>query len=192
MLDSQASAPGEQWLVTRPELAQVLGCSERQVTRLEAARVLKPAALGRGGRGSLFDLRVVVPAYVAHVRAERPQTARERRDSSAAELNELRLARERRELVPVADVVRDGQAFVVATMAKIKALPSRMVRAGLVDETAAVRVAELLGEARQEIAAWQTPLDLIASTRKDEAFARQRRPPTPRPMNPRKEKTTDG
>jgi hypothetical protein len=153
--------------VTRAQAVALLGVSDRTYARLEAEGVIKATTPGTGRRPSVYDAGAVVRAYLAH--RERKLTGslehpRDRRDTSQAELNELRLARERRELLPRADVVREGTAFIGAVTAKLRALPSRLVRAGVIPATAEPRVAACIADMQSEMARWRTELDLLAAT----------------------------
>lgn len=152
--------------VTRPQAIRLLGVAPRTFARLEAEGVVVAAVKGTGRRGSSYDAYGLVSAYLAHRERQlrgTVESSRDRRDRSQAELNELRLARERRALLPRDQVVREGQAFVKAVMATVRALPSRLVRAGVVAPAAEPKVAALLREAADEMSRWQTELDLLAA-----------------------------
>lgn len=147
----------------RPNAVRLLGVSDRTFRRLESEGVIAPAVAGDGRRPSMYDGPTLVAAYLAH--RERQLTGsnespRDRKDRSQAELNELRLARERKELLPREQVVLEGQAFIKATMAKLRAIPSRLVRAGVIPRTSETVVAELVREAQEEMARWQNAIDL--------------------------------
>ena len=152
--------------VTRVTARKILGgVAERTFAKLEAEGILTAFRKGRGRLPSLYDLSVIVPQYIAYARTTAPSAgdkdARARRDQSQAELNELRLAERRKELLPREDVVRDGQAFVKATQAKILSLPRRLVQAGHIPPETEPAVAGLLQEALEEMARWKTALDLL-------------------------------
>jgi phage terminase Nu1 subunit (DNA packaging protein) len=152
--------------VTRPQGVRLLGVADRTFARLEAEGVLVAAVKGTGRRGSSYDAYALVAGYLAHRERQlrgTVESSRDRRDRSTAELNELRLARERRAVLPRDQVVREGQAFVKAVMAKVRALPSRLVRAGVVAPAAEPTVAALLREAADEMSRWKPELDLLAT-----------------------------
>jgi phage terminase Nu1 subunit (DNA packaging protein) len=158
-------------LVPRRTACAVLAIGLRTFDRLESEGILVAAQPGRGGRASMYDLTALVPAYLNHERKQAAsragngsETPRDRRDRSQAELNELRLARERRELLPRSQVVLEGQSFVKATVAKLRSLPSRMMRAGVLPPSAEPVVVELLREAQEEMARWATELDLVQTS----------------------------
>jgi hypothetical protein len=148
---------------SRPIAAKVLGISERQFSRLEAAGVLVAATPGRPGRPAVFDLAVIVPAFIRH-RTGGAESPRDRRDRSQAEYVELKIAKERSRLLPRADVIREGTAFIVAVSAKLRALPSRLVRAGAIPPTAEPLVVELVADMQAEMARWRSELDLKAAS----------------------------
>lgn len=151
--------------VGRVDARRVLGgLAERTFARLEAEGVLVPARRGRGGRRSTYDLAVLVPAYLTHLGQARPATedreARARRDRSAAELNELKIAELRGALLPREDVVRDGQAFAKALQARLRGLPRRLAAAGLVAREHEPAAAALVREALEEVSRWASRRDL--------------------------------
>lgn len=149
--------------IARPLAVRLLGVSDRTFARLESEGVIAPLAAGTGRSHSVYDAPAIVAAYLA--RQERQLTGsnlspRDRRDRSQAELNELRLARERGELLPREQVVQEGQAYIRATMAKLRQLASRMAREGIVSPSAEERVGKLVQEATSEMARWRTIVDL--------------------------------
>lgn len=138
---------------------------ERTFARLESEGVVVPFIQGKGGRASVYDLAEIVPAYLLHLKAATPagadRVARARRDVSQAELNEIRLEERRKEVLPRDQVVADGRAFVIATKAKLLALPRRLVQAGIVPVDAQPAVAGTIREALEEMARWRTQVDLL-------------------------------
>ncbi len=140
--------------VTRPVLARVLGLTVHGVARLEREGIIRPVSPARRGVPSRYALAVVVPAYVATLRGREP--ARERRDRSLAELNELRLQERRHELVPRDQVIREGQGVVKAVRARVLAMPRRLVQLGLVSPDQERAVTAVSREACAEMATWAT------------------------------------
>jgi hypothetical protein len=137
---------------------------ERSFSRLEAAGILTPTRPGKGGRPSLYELEKLVPQYLAHLGQSHPATedreARARRDRSAAELNELKIAELRGALLRREDVVADGQAFAKALQARLRGLPRRLVQAGLVAREHEQAAAALVREALEEVSRWASLRDL--------------------------------
>jgi hypothetical protein len=154
--------------LSRPQAVRLLGLSDRTFARLEAEGIITATRVRAGRRASTFDGYAVVRAYLAHRKRQligSNESPRDRRDKSQAELNELKLARERRTLLPREQVVQEGRSFVIAATAKIRALPRRLVQAGLIARTAEPDVAGLLSEAQQEIARWSSHIDLLEAAK---------------------------
>ncbi|MFB3816125.1 MAG: hypothetical protein ACE147_00560 [Candidatus Methylomirabilales bacterium] len=159
-------------LIRRPEACRLLGgMAERTFAKLEADGVIVPTVRGSGRRPSEYDPFTIVPAYLGYLKtgktASGDREARARRDRSQADLNELRLLEARKELLPRAQVVRDGKAFIVAAKAKLRALPRRMAQAGLVTLEQQPAVADLIREALEEMARWRKGIDLVAAAKGD-------------------------
>ena len=127
-----------------------------------------PAEIGSGARPSRYELAAGVQQYVRHQQVaitgslEKPA---DQRDRATAEWTNLRIAKERGLLIPIADAVAEGQAFIVAAGGKIRALTSRLVRAGLLREEDKPRADEFVREALEEISRWRTRADLAAASR---------------------------
>jgi hypothetical protein len=161
-------------LVRRPLARKILGgLAERTFAGLEAEGVLVAAKRGRGGRASEYDVTVIVPAYLAYVSKQRPtpeRDARARRDMSQANLTELKLSRERGELVDREAVVKEGQAYTKAWTAKVRTLPRRARQMGII--TASEQEAALTGLCREvltEIARWRTLADVATAAQESPA-----------------------
>ena len=152
-------------LATRRQTTAVLAVSTRTFGELEASGTVRAARPGRGGRPSLYDLTAVVPLYIAHLgQARSPandREARARRDRAQGELVELTIAERRRQLLPRQQVILEGQAFVKALVAKLRALPRRMAQAGVIAQSAEPSVSALVREALDEISRWSSMLDLV-------------------------------
>jgi hypothetical protein len=152
--------------IARPQAVRLLGISTTTFYRLEGEGVLVATTKGTGKRHSMYDVYTLVPSYLAH-RIRQLQGSlehpRDRKDRSQAELNELRLARERREVLPRDQVVREGAAFIAAVQAKLRALPNALVRRGLLTAEAERPALEIVHEMLGELARWRTELDLLAA-----------------------------
>lgn len=151
-------------LVTRAQLAKVLGISLRKVTELEQTEVLVPKRLGRGGRPSLYDLALAVPAYIGHVSdgskvANPERDARTRKDVAQAVLTELRIAKEEGSMVSRDDVVQQGQAFAKGLSATIRGLPRRATQAGAIERNQEPALAEICRDVLTEISSWKGFVD---------------------------------
>jgi hypothetical protein len=143
------------------------GIPERTFFKLEAEGVLIPSYRGGRGKLSVYDLATITPAYIAHLKAISPvggeRESRARRDQSQAELNELRLAERKKELLPRDQVVREGRAAVIAVRAKLLAMPRRMVQAGHIPVEKQPAVAAMIRETLEEMGRWKTQHDLLAA-----------------------------
>ncbi len=165
----------KKFLVRRAEAQQILGgIAERTFARLEADGVIVPTVRGRGRKPSVYDLALIVPAYLAHV-TQRPVSntisawdARARRDVSQAELNELRKAERLKELLPRAQIVFEIQNLFRAVQAKLRALPQRMTQAGIPREHEPI-AAEIVREALEEMSRWSSSEDLIRANGQEPA-----------------------
>lgn len=119
--------------------------------------VTRPGA--GGGVATLYD----VPAAMAWWRAREQQRGesprgnaeqeRARKDRSQAELNELRLAERRGDLVAREQVIREGRGYVTACRQRLLALPRGLVRLGLVERGREGEARRLVLEALAELAA---------------------------------------
>ena len=154
-------------LISRIEARELLGgIADRTFAKLEADGIIAATVRGSGRRPSQYDPFSITQAYIAHVRSINmgaDREARAQRDRSQAELNELRLKQQRKELLPRDQVVREGKAYIVAVRAKLLALPRRMTQAGLVPAERQVALVDLIHEALEEMTQWRTQLDLLAS-----------------------------
>lgn len=147
----------------RGQAIRLLGISERTFARLEAAGLLSPLRRGRGGKASTYDLAAVVQGYLKHATSAEPNADREaraRRDRSQADLNELKLAREKGEVLPLEQVVREGQLYVTAVQAKLRAIPPAAVQRGLIASEQVAHLEDLVEEAVDEMSRWSTALEL--------------------------------
>lgn len=138
-----------------PAVAEALGVGVRTLRRRIAEGVLVPARPGVGRNPALFDV-----IAVARVLLNRPDSPRDDRDRSQAELNRLRLSRERGLLLPRDQVIAEGSAYVAATSARIRALGPRLVGSGLVASSAEGKLAELLEDVLIEMSRWRTAIEI--------------------------------
>ncbi len=153
-------------MVTRIELAHVLDTSVRSIDRLEHDEVISPVTRPRRGTPSRFDLAQVIPAVIAHRTQPREAPGEPPRDAyyrAQTALAELKLARDRRELLPRVDVIEDGQATVRALVAALRALAPRLLQAGAIEQAAVPAVEAVVHESLGELASWRTRLELLAA-----------------------------
>ena len=160
----QKVSPVADLAMRRPLVVRLLGISDRTFSRLEAEGVFAAVRPGTGRRASVYDGAAVVGAYLRH--REQKLTGsidnpRDARDRSQAELNRLRLAKERRALLPREQVISDGQAYVAAVAAKLRVIPPRAMQVGIVSEERRAALEDLIEEAISEMARWSTALELL-------------------------------
>jgi phage terminase Nu1 subunit (DNA packaging protein) len=117
-------------IVRRPEAQKILGLAARSFARLEAEGVIVPSSRGRPGKASSYDLAVVVPQYIQHLKSVSGQSAeraaRARRDLAVAKLNELKLRERRGELAEVKDVGLRWSEIAVGVRNAILGAPSAL------------------------------------------------------------------
>ncbi len=158
------------FMINRRVLARLVGCSLRRVTELEAEGIIVPARRGKGGRASIYAAEVVIPAYIDHMAAtpaSAPERdARRRRDIAQAELLELKLAVQRKEFYPAAEIILAGQTQVKSWTAKIRALPRQMVQTGIISRDVEQKASDLLRALLTEISNWKSIDDAKKSARR--------------------------
>jgi phage terminase Nu1 subunit (DNA packaging protein) len=131
----------------------LLSLSVRHFSRLESEGAVTAATKSRG-RGSRYDAAVLVRQYLAYrerlIRGSH-QSPRDRRDSSLAALNELKLSREQRDVLPRAEVVRAGVAVMTVVGSKLRGLPGRLVRLGVIPAEGEAAVAAEVDMVQEEL-----------------------------------------
>jgi phage terminase Nu1 subunit (DNA packaging protein) len=150
---------GTELMASRRELSRVLGVALRTVGNLEADGVVKPAKRGRGGRSSMYDLTVAIPAYISHVStapvASEERAARARRDTAAARLNEIKVAREEGGLIDYEQVAAAGQTVVRVWRTVLLQLPHQLVVSGVIEKAQQPGVASAVRDLLTHISEWR-------------------------------------
>ena len=145
--------------VSLPGLADALGMSERTLKRLASRGIIEPARPGAGRRPAGWDPVAVARRLLAH----RPEmTPRDRRDIAQAEYLELKVARERGELIPRAVYIRHGQQLAAAFTAQARGMPDRLVRAGILTTAQEPEALAAVDEMLRNIARWRDQ-DLVVA-----------------------------
>jgi phage terminase Nu1 subunit (DNA packaging protein) len=148
--------------LARPEAIALLGVSVRHFCRLEAEGVVTATTKSRG-KGSTYDAPTLVADFIRYkeqlIRGSN-QSPRDRRDASQAALNELKLAKEQRGLLPRAEVVRAGVAVLTVVATRLRQLPGRLVRLGVIPATGEAAVAAEVDTVQDELARLKT-LDIL-------------------------------
>ena len=116
-------------VVTANSLATHLGCTRQNIARLTAEAVIEQRSDG------CYDQSASRLKYIKHLRAEHRRSLRSEADAdfqrAKAELIRLRVAKERRELMPVADHNSLLDSFAGIVLTKLCGLPARVAGADL-------------------------------------------------------------
>ena len=152
--------PVEPWqIVNRQQIALLLGVHDDRVTKYAKAGMPVHTRDARG-RSLAFDA-VAALAWWRAARTGGLDLAQER--AALARVQRYRaedeLKARRGELLPRAQVVRDGLRFVMACRAKLLALPRRLVQLGHVPAEKQAGVKDLVYEALEELSKMETIAD---------------------------------
>lgn len=169
--DTPASTPAvppllTDWrLVTRLQLGELLGVHPDTVT--DYARQGMPVVT-RGGQGKegVYDAVLCAAWWRDQQGANAKEAAQARAFSASAELNELKLQRERGDVVATDQVVLEGQAYTKGWVAKVRGFPRRLTQAGIIERKLEPRVAAICRELLTEISGWRTIADALRAARK--------------------------
>lgn len=149
--------------VNRVQLAALMGVHPDTIT--DHARQGMPVVMrGGAGKEGQYDAVDCLAWWRAQFGRNAKDAAQTELYNTNVELGQLRLQKERGDLVSREDVVRAGRNFVKAWASQVRALPRRLRHAGLLasaDEEAAV--AAHCRHLLEEIAAWKTVDDLPTS-----------------------------
>jgi phage terminase Nu1 subunit (DNA packaging protein) len=112
--------------ISASDLGNILGISERRVRQLAAeGKIPKPT------RGK-FDAPACVKAILEAARSDRPESALEKARARAidarARTQEMKIAREERELIPFDDAVEAMELKMGAVNTALTTLPARFTR----------------------------------------------------------------
>lgn len=159
MIDAAKQEPSGQefkpWpLVTRQQLGALMGVHPDTVT--DYVREGMPVVT-RGGRGkeSEYDSVKCLAWWREKLGTNKKETAQARAANASAQLNELKIQREREELLPRDKVVLAGQAVVKQWTSTIRGLPRRLTQSGILQRAQEPAVAQLLADLLREISQWR-------------------------------------
>lgn len=148
--------------VNRVELAELMGVHQDTIS--DYVRQGMPV-IDRGGHGK--EGAYNPSACMTWLRSRRgsggkdaESAARTRSFEATAALNEMRLKKEMKDLIPREQIEREGQAFVKALVAQVRALPSHLSQAGVIPRDQEAAVARVCKQLLAEIASWKTLEDL--------------------------------
>jgi len=133
--------------LTLAQIGRGLGVGERSLYRLREAGDIAPVIPGKGPKGAIYD-----PLAVARVLIQKPEDAREARDRAQAEWMQLRIAKERRELLPRGEVVRAGRGIVQTVTSRLLRLPADLVHLAGLPAKREVDAERVVREALEELA----------------------------------------
>lgn len=164
-----------QLLLSRSQLAAVFGVTPQRITIWKSSG-MPVADRGARGRESRFDLPAVNGWWLRRELEARGigkgggkpiDLVHERAILARAQAQRVLLdVRTRaKQLLPRDQVVREGQAFVAAVKAKLRALPRRLAQAGLIPRETEPAVAGIVREALEEMSRWKTELDLLEAAK---------------------------
>lgn len=160
-------------LLTRKALAQALGVHPQTIVKWEADGC-PVAQHGGRGRASKYSLADVVAWRVNSVRQEpgEESLSLERERAGLARAQRIRTetenARVARALIPVDEVIRQGQQFVRAWRAMLLGLPRHLRRSGLITPDQEPAVKDAFRRLLDEVSRWRVPADLDASVKATE------------------------
>jgi phage terminase Nu1 subunit (DNA packaging protein) len=163
-------------LLTRSELALVFRVTPQRIT-IWKTNGMPAADRGSRGRESRFNLVDVnawwlqreLQARGLDPKSPRIDLGNERALLAKAQARRTMLDVHTREgqLLPRQSVIDDGKAFILATRARLLALPRELTRAGVVPVDKQAEVTKLIHQALEEMARWRTRLDLLQAAEQD-------------------------
>lgn len=145
-------------IVNRQQLARLMGVHPDTVTH--SAKAGMPV-LDAGGRGkeSRYDAVDCLTWHRANIDKNGKDAAQTRALTASAELNELKLAQQRGELISVTEAISAGQKFVMGWRAKVLGLARRMVQLGAIPPASEAAAADACRDLLFEISQWKTVED---------------------------------
>ena len=151
--------------VDRIQLAELLGVHPDTVS--DYTRDGMPV-ITRGGRGRLskYDAVECLDWWRERQGKDLKEVAQTRAYTAQAELNELKLAVQRKELYLAEEVILAGQTQVKSWTAKVRALPRQMVQSGVISRDVEQKASDLLRALLSEISKWKTIADAKKSARR--------------------------
>lgn len=114
-----------------------------------------------GGHGaeSVYDLVACMKWYRQQIGKNAKDEAQTRALTASAKLNELKLERERGEVWPREQIIREGQAYAKGWSAQVRSLPRRAVQLGIVNPENEPGLTSLCRDVLTEISQWKTSAD---------------------------------
>lgn len=151
------SLPG--WrVVTREQLAVLMGVHPDTVTD-NVRRGMPIVRRGGHGQEGAYDAVACLDWQRSQLGKNAKDNAHTRLLDFQGQIKELELELKRGGIVPRDQVVKDGQAFAKGLSAMIRALPRRLVQAGVIPSEQEGAAAEVCRDLLLEISSWQTRAD---------------------------------
>lgn len=152
---TSAALTSKQWRqVNRQQLAVLMGVAVDTVTHWAKEGMPVEVSGGRG-KESQYDAVKCLDWQRQRIGKNAKEAAQTRAITRQAELNELKLAQQRKELIPMEDVVKAGQVQVMAWRGKVLGLARRMVQTGAIPRTSEARAKEACRDLLTEINEWR-------------------------------------
>jgi len=144
--------------VNRQQLSELLGVHPDTVSQY--ARAGMPI-VKQGGHGaeSVYDAVACLKWYRQQIGKNAKDEAHTRALTASAKLNELKLERERGDVWPKDQIIREGQAFAKAWSAQVRSLPRRAAQLGIVTPEKEPALTSLCRDVLTEISQWRTSAD---------------------------------
>lgn len=156
--------------LNRLQIALLMGVSADTVS--DYTRDGMPVLLkGGSGKESIYDAVDCLTWQRIYdgrkAKASARDAAQAREWTARAELNELKLQREKRLVIDRDPLIRGGRALMQALGSKLRSLPRRLVQLGVVAREHEAAVVELVREVQTEISRWRTLQDLEAEAKSE-------------------------
>jgi phage terminase Nu1 subunit (DNA packaging protein) len=166
MAKTAAALTSKEWrMVNRQQLAVLMGVAVDTVTHWAKEGMPVDVAGGRG-KESQYDAVACLDWQRQRIGKNAKEAAHTRALTASAELNELKLAEQRGEVVRRDEVVQTTLAFAMAWRAKVLRLPRRLVQLAAIPRESEGRVKEACRELLEEISQFKTLDDLAAEARR--------------------------
>lgn len=145
--------------VNRIQLGELMGVHPDTVT--DYTRQGMPVlTAGGGGREGVYDCVACLDWWRQRQGRNARENAQTRAYNASADLQELRLEKERGLVLPLELVALEGQAYTKAWRAKIRSLARRLVQLAIVPRDAERAIGDACDDILRDIAEWKTVGDL--------------------------------
>jgi hypothetical protein len=143
--------------VGRQQLADLMGVHPDSVTDF-TKQGMPVIVKGGHGKESVYDAVECLAWWRKRQGRDSKEVAQARAANASAEINELKIQKERGELIPFDQVLLAGQAVQKQWSTVVRGLPRRMTQAGLIERAQEAGIAALCTDVLREITAWRPEL----------------------------------